>query len=325
MGRGGLRGEPLGQGPEQAPPPDRHESPAGPVSTTGPDRGSALIERAIPSSGERLPVLGLGTFGAFDVSQRSSAFDALEDVVELFDRRGGRVVDSSPMYGEAESVVGALRAAGRQGGGADATGQMFVATKVWTQGMREGIAQMERSMQRLRAARIDLMQVHNLVDVDTHLNTLDAWKAEGRIRYIGITHYHGGAFAALEKLMRTRSIDFVQFNYHALDREAEQRLLPAAADTGTAVLVNRPLGQGELVRRMRGRDLPAWASKAGYRSWAQLALAFVIAHPAVTCVIPATGDPAHLADNFDAASTTAGRPAPDAAFARRVAQAIATA
>lgn len=288
---------------------------------------STLIERTIPSSGERLPVLGLGTFGAFDVSQRSSAFDALEDVVDLFDSRGGRVVDSSPMYGEAESVVGALRAARRQGGsaGVDATASMFVATKVWTQGAREGIAQMERSMQRLRAPRIDLMQVHNLVDVDTHLHTLEAWKSEGRIRYIGITHYHGGAFAALEKLMRTRSIDFVQFNYHALDREAEQRLLPAAADTGTAVLVNRPLGQGELVRRMRGRDLPAWATKSGYRSWAQLALAFVIAHPAVTCVIPATGDPAHLADNLDAASTSAGRPAPDAAFARRVAQAIAAA
>jgi aryl-alcohol dehydrogenase-like predicted oxidoreductase len=202
---------------------------------------------------------------------------------------------------------------------------MFVATKVWTQGAREGIAQMERSMQRLRAPRIDLMQVHNLVDVDTHLDTLDAWKQEGRIRYIGITHYHGGAFAALEKVMRTRPIDFVQFNYHALDREAEQRLLPAAADTGTAVLVNRPLGQGELVRRTRGRPLPAWATRAGYRSWAQLALAFVIAHPAVTCVIPATGDAAHLADNFDAACITADRPAPDASLARRIAQAIAAA
>ncbi len=288
---------------------------------------ATLIERTIPSSGERVPVLGLGTFGAFDVSLRSSAMDALTDVVTLFDSRGGRVVDSSPMYGEAEAVVGALRAQ-RQGQPAAAgTGdgdRMFIATKVWTQGTREGIAQMERSMKRLRAPRIDLMQVHNLVDVDTHLGTLEAWKQEGRIRYIGITHYHGGAFAALEKLLRNRSIDFVQFNYHALDREAERRLLPAAADTGTAVLVNRPLGQGDLVRRTRGHPLPAWAAKAGYRTWAQLALAFVIAHPAVTCVIPATGNPEHLADNFDAASTTAGRPAPDAAFARRVAQALAS-
>jgi aryl-alcohol dehydrogenase-like predicted oxidoreductase len=180
-------------------------------------------------------------------------------------------------------------------------------------------------MKLMRTPVMDLMQVHNLLDVATHTQTLREWKSAGSVRYLGITHYHAGAYAELEKLLQTRDYDFVQFNYHALDREAEQRLLPAAADTGTAVLVNRPLGQGELVRRMRGRDLPAWASKAGYRSWAQLALAFVIAHPAVTCVIPATGDPAHLADNLDAASTNAGRPAPDAAFARRVAQAIAAA
>jgi diketogulonate reductase-like aldo/keto reductase len=281
-----------------------------------------LIERTIPSSGERIPVLGLGTFGAFDVSPRSSAMDALAEVVALFDSRGARVVDASPMYGQAESVLGALRAERATPPESD---RMFVATKVWTQGRQEGIAQMQRSMQRLRAPRIDLMQVHNLVDVDTHLDTLEGWKQEGRIRYVGITHYHGGAFAALEKLLRNRSIDFVQFNYHALDREAEQRLLPAAADTGTAVLVNRPLGQGDLIRRTRGKPLPAWAARMGYRSWAQLALAFVVAHPAVTCVIPATSDPAHLADNLDAASLVPGRPEPDAAFARRVAQALAAA
>jgi len=280
-----------------------------------------LITRAIPSSGERIPVLGLGTFGAFDVSPRSSAMDTLSEVFGLFDSRGGRVVDSSPMYGEAESVVGALRLERQAGRRAD--DGLFIATKVWTQGGREGIAQMERSMRRLRAPCIDLMQVHNLVDVDTHLDTLEAWKQEGRIRYIGITHYHGSAFAALEKLLRNRSIDFVQFNYHALDREAEQRLLPAAADTGTAVMVNRPLGQGDLVRRTRGRPLPAWAMRAGYRSWAQLALAFVIAHPAVTCAIPATGNPEHMTDNVDAASTSPARPEPDAAFARRVVRALA--
>ena len=281
-----------------------------------------LIERTIPSTGERIPVLGLGTFGAFDVSPRSSAMDALAEVVALFDSRGARVVDASPMYGQAESVLGALRAERATPPESD---RMFVATKVWTQGRQEGIAQMQRSMQRLRAPRIDLMQVHNLVDVDTHLHTLEGWKQEGRIRYVGITHYHGGAFTALEKLLRNRSIDFVQFNYHALDREAEQRLLPAAADTGTAVLVNRPLGQGDLVRRTCGKPLPAWAARMGYRSWAQLALAFVVAHPAGTCVIPATSDPAHLADNLDAASIAPGRPEPDAAFARRVAQALAAA
>jgi len=291
---------------------------------------TALIERTIPKSGERLPVLGLGTFRAFDVPPRSAETDRLAGVLGAFIGAGGRVIDSSPMYGTAEGVVGDLRetlhaCAQPNAPAAPATGlnaPLFIATKVWTQGRREGIAQMERSMQRLRAPRIDLMQVHNLVDVDTHLATLDAWKLEGRIRYLGITHHHGTAFGALEKLMRSRAIDFVQFNYHALDREAEQRLLPAAADTGTAVLVNRPLGQGELITRTRGKALPTWASRAGYRSWAQLALAFVIAHPAVTCIIPATGDLAHLAENFEAAHESAERPAPDAEFAQRVIKAL---
>ncbi len=298
--------------------------------------GSGLIERTIPKSGERLPVLGLGTFRAFDVPPRSAETDRLAGVLGAFIGAGGRVVDSSPMYGTAEGVVGdlsaklgalaqSIAAIAPADPAAPATGlgtPLFIATKVWTQGRREGIAQMERSMQRLRAPRIDLMQVHNLVDVDTHLATLEAWKLEGRIRYLGITHHHGTAFDALEKLMRGRAIDFVQFNYHALDREAEQRLLPAAAHTGTAVLVNRPLGQGELITRTRGKAVPAWASRAGYRSWAQLALAFVIAHPAVTCIIPATGDPAHLADNFEAARESAERPAPDAQFAQRVIKAL---
>lgn len=283
---------------------------------------STLITRSIPKSGERLPVLGLGTYPAFDVSPNADAIDRLGEVLGRFCAAGGRIVDCSPMYGEAESVLGRLRAGLPPAPGGE---PMFVATKVWTQGRREGIAQMERSMQRLRAPRIDLMQVHNLVDVDTHLDTLEAWKQEGRIRYVGITHYSAGAHAALEKLLRTRAIDFVQFNYSAVEREAEQRLLPAAAETGTAVLVNRPLGKGSALARTRGKPLPEWASRAGYRSWAQLALAFVIAHPAVTAIIPSTGDTAHLADNLDAASVTPERPPPDAAFARRAAQALGVA
>lgn len=278
----------------------------------------ALIERTIPASGERVPVLGLGTYPAFDVSPRSEAVDALAEVLAVLSTGGVRLVDSSPMYGEAETVFGKLRA----GIPAGLEGPLFIATKVWTQGRQEGIAQMERSMQRLHAPRIDLMQVHNLVDVDTHLETLEAWKQEGRIRYIGITHYHGGAFGALEKVLRSRSIDFVQFNYNALDREAEQRLLPAAADTGTAVLVNRPLGKGTVLARAAGRPLPAWAAAAGYRSWAQLGLAFVIAHPAVTCVIPSTADAAHAAGNLDAARIPPGRAEPDTALARRIVQAL---
>jgi len=289
---------------------------------------TGLIERTVPGTAERLPILGLGTFRAFDVSPRSDDADRLAGVLALFGAQGGRVIDTSPMYGQAEAVLGELRARlpvpGAAEAGAGRPAAPFLASKVWTKGRREGIAQMERTLQRLRSTRIDLMQVHNLVDVETHLDTLQAWKQDGSVRYVGITHYHGGAFAALETLLRRRAIDFVQFNYNAMDREAEQRLLPAAADTGTAVLVNRPLGQGELLARTRGRPLPVWAGKAGYTSWAQLALAFLFAHPAVTCVIPATGDEAHLAENLDAARVTADRPAPDAALARRVVEALET-
>jgi diketogulonate reductase-like aldo/keto reductase len=272
----------------------------------------SLPQRVIPSSGECLPVLGLGTFRAFDVPAQSDANDELAAVTDRFLAAGARLIDSSPMYGEAEAAVGrALN-----------TRPAFLATKVWTQGRREGIAQMQRSFARLKVDTLDLMQVHNLVDTQTHLDTLRAWKAEGRIRYLGITHYHGSAHAALEHLVRTEQPDFVQLNYHALDRDAEARLLPAAADCGTAVLVNRPLGQGELLRRLRGRALPAWARAEGWGSWAQLLLAWVVAHPAVTCVIPATANPSHMAENIAALATDPRRPALDAAFSARVLSAL---
>ena len=274
-----------------------------------------LPRRAIPSSGELLPVLGLGTFRSFDVPASSDANDELSAVADRFLASGARLVDSSPMYGEAEAAVGRALA-GRSA---------FLATKVWTQGRREGIAQMQRSFARLRTGVVDLMQVHNLVDVDTHLDTLRAWKAEGRIRYLGVTHYHASAHAALETLVRTARLDFVQLNYNALDREAEARVLPAAADCGTAVLVNRPLGQGELLRRLRGRALPAWARAQGWTGWAPLLLAWTVAHPAVTCVIPATADPAHMAENIAALAVDTRRPAPDAAFAARVLTALGAA
>ncbi len=275
----------------------------------------SLPQRVIPSSGECLPVLGLGTFRAFDVPVQSDANDELSAVATGFLASGARLIDTSPMYGEAEAAVGrALE--GRPA---------FLATKVWTQGRREGIAQMQRSFDRLRAKTIDLMQVHNLVDVETHLDTLRAWKAEGRIRYLGVTHYHGSAHAALETLVRSARLDFVQLNYNALDREAEARLLPAAADCGTAVLVNRPLGQGELLRRLRGRSLPAWARAQGWTGWAPLLLAWVVAHPAVTCVIPATADPTHMAENIAALALDARRPPLDAHFAARVVAALRSA
>jgi diketogulonate reductase-like aldo/keto reductase len=211
------------------------------------------------------------------------------------------------MYGRAESVVGDLLAETRL------SGRFFLATKVWTTGEAAGIAQMRESMRRMRTERMDLMQVHNLVDVQTHLATLRRWKEEGRIRYLGLTHYSLGAFGELERLMRTESVDFVQLPYSVGVREAEKRLLPTAQETGTAVVVMRPLEEGGLMRRLRGRPLPPWAAELECSSWAQLLLKFILAHPAVTCAIPASSNPAHLADDLAAGE---GR-LPDAALLRR--------
>ena len=208
----------------------------------------------------------------------------------LFDA-GGSVLDSSPMYGRAEAVTGALLAAGGSRAGA------FVATKVWTQGREAGIRQMQASMQRLGTDHIDLMQVHNLVDWRTHLATLREWKAEGRIRYLAVTHYTASAYDQLAAVMRGERLDFVQINYSVDDRAAEERLLPLAAERGIAVLVNMPFGGGGLLRRLSGRPLPDWAAEIGAASWAQLLLKFVLSHPAVTCAIPGTGRPEHMADN----------------------------
>jgi diketogulonate reductase-like aldo/keto reductase len=215
------------------------------------------------------------------------------------------------MYGSAESVVGDLSAA------LGLRAKLFLATKVWTQGRDDGIAQMERSIARLQAgATLDLMQVHNLVDVATHTRTLREWKAAGRIRYMGITHYHSGAFAELERLVKTREYDFVQFNYSIDDRAAESRLLPACAESGTAVLVNRPFSQADLFSQVRGKALPPWAAEFDCQSWAQFFLKYLLAHPAVTCVIPGTRRTRHLRDNLQAGM---GR-LPDAATRLRMAE-----
>jgi diketogulonate reductase-like aldo/keto reductase len=271
-----------------------------------------MLTRTIPSTGEALPVIGCGTWRGFDVGGSPKQRAPLGDVLRELFAAGGSVIDTSPMYGAAEAVVGDLLAA------AKTPDKAFVATKVWTSGHDAGIAQMRRSMELLKAARIDLMQIHNLVDWRSHLPTLRTWKAEGRIRYIGLTHYTPGAHDALEAVMRAESVDFVQLDYSIEDRAAERRLLPLAAERGIAVLVNQPMGGGGLVRRLHGRPLPSWGAEIGCTNWAQILLKFVLAHPAVTCAIPGTGRPEHMRDNAAAGSG----PLPDAALRQLMVQAI---
>jgi diketogulonate reductase-like aldo/keto reductase len=253
---------------------------------------SRMLAQAIPSSGEKLPVIGLGTWQAFDVDLTADNRRQLGDVLSLFVKRGGRVIDTSPMYGRAEDVIGELTAA------LGIRDKVFLATKVWTRGKENGTKSMERSMTLLRAKKIDLMQVHNLVDVQTQLATLREWKAQGRIRYFGITHYEAGAFADVEKIMRSEKLDFVQINYSIMEREAEDRLLPLAQERGLAVIVNRPFGGGDLFSRTRSKPLPGWAAEFDCRSWAQFFLKWIVANSAVTCAIPATNKPRHLEDNM---------------------------
>jgi diketogulonate reductase-like aldo/keto reductase len=271
-----------------------------------------LIRRRIPVSGEWLPVIGLGTSGPFEVGGDARARQPLEAVLRGFFAGGATLIDTSPMYSSAEAVLGDLLTAGMQS-------RAFIATKVWTRGEREGVQQMARSMDLLRRSRVDLMQVHNLLDLDTHLRTLRRWKEEGRIRYLGITHYTVESHARLVEIIEREPIDFVQFNYSATTRAAEQRLLPLCADRGVAVIVNRAFDDGEIFARLKDRALPPWAAEIRCTSWAQLLLKFVIAHPAVTCVIPATGKVRNLEDNL-----AAGRgPLPDARQCRLIAEAVA--
>lgn len=247
--------------------------------------------RPIPSTNEALPVIGCGTYLGFDQASDTAGYAQLPAVVDALFAAGGSVIDSSPMYGRAEATTGEILAAqGRRD-------KAFVATKVWTQGRSEGVRQMQESMRLLRASRIDLMQVHNLVDWKIHLATLRQWKAQGLVRYIGVTHYTASAYAQVEAALRAEPLDFLQINYSIDEREAEQRLLPLAADRGVAVIVNMPFGGGGLLRGLLGKPLPAWAAVIGCDSWAQVLLKFVLSHPAVTCTIPGTRRPEHMADN----------------------------
>ena len=268
--------------------------------------------RAIPASGETLPVIGLGTWRTFDVGPAPAARAPQREVLKRFIEQGGRVVDSSPMYGAAETVVGDLAS---DLGAGDA---LFLATKVWTSGRDAGVAQMQESLRRLRRSRLELMQIHNLLDWRTHLRTLREWKAAGRIRYVGVTHYTAGAYDELERVLRQEALDFVQVNYSLGEREAERTILPLARDRGIAVLINRPFSEGGLFRRVREQPLPPWARDIQCTSWAQVFLKWIVAHPAVTCAIPATTRPEHLLENM-----AAGRGAlPDAAMRDRIVKSL---
>ena len=252
-----------------------------------------MLTRPIPHSGEVLPVIGIGTWENFDFASKAPERVALAQVLDALFTGGGRLIDTSPMYGKAEALVGSLLADRREP-------KPFLATKVWTTGKREGVTQMEHSLKLLGTQQLDLMQVHNLVDWRSHLDTLKGWKAEGRVRYLGITHYTESAHAELESVMRAAPWDFVQLDYSLEDRAAEKRLLPLAAAQGMAVIVNRPFGGGGLIRKLRGKPLPEWAAGAGCDSWAALLLKFILAQTAVTCVIPGTGDPKHMHEILEA-------------------------
>ena len=253
-----------------------------------------LLTRAIPSSGEALPVIGLGTSRVFDVGDDEVGRAACRAVLEALLAGGATLVDSSPMYRSAEEVSGDLAAE------LDATDRLLWATKVWADGRDAGIAQMQESMRLFATDRIDLMQVHNLRDWKTHMPVLRDWKAQGRIRYIGITHFRANAFDDLERVINATDLDFVQLNYSMAEREAEDRLLPLCADKGIATLINRPFARGQLFKAVEGVALPGWAGDFGADTWGQFFLKFILSHPAATCLIPATRKAKHMVDNIGA-------------------------
>jgi diketogulonate reductase-like aldo/keto reductase len=253
-----------------------------------------MIRKEIPATGEQVPVIGLGTWKSFDVGPGLNERKGPGEVVQAFIGLGGTLIDSSPMYGKSEAVIGDLVAATGKPDG------VFMATKVWTTGKQQGIDEMRASMRKLRVERIDLMQVHNLVDVETHLATLAEWKAEGLVRYVGITHYTAVAHADVARVLKRHQVDFVQINYSVAEREAEGLLLPMAQERGIAVIANRPLTTGGLVRAVARRPLPGLAQELGCQSWPELLLKFVVSHNAVTCAIPATANVEHLRANMRA-------------------------
>ena len=250
--------------------------------------------RAIPSTGEKLPVIGLGSAVTFDVRPGSPEMKPILEVLALFVKHGGKVIDSSPMYGNAESVIGDLA------GKSHLRNSLFIATKVWSNDKQEGIAQMERSLERFQTRTIDLMQVHNLAGIESQMASLRDWKAKGKIRYTGITYSEDRGFGEVERIMKVHKPDFVQINYSLVDRGAAQRILPLAQELRMGVIINRPFGGGGIFKVISAKPLPPWAAEFDCHSWAQFLLKWIVAHPAVTCVIPATNNPQHLEDNMAA-------------------------
>lgn len=250
--------------------------------------------RTVPKSGEKIALIGMGTWRTFDVRASRENVEQLTQVLQIFFQNGGQLIDSSPMYGRAESMLGKTLP------GVENSKRLFTATKVWTDGEQAGIEQMKQSAKRMGVETIDLMQIHNLRDWKTHLRTLRKAKEEGRIRYIGVTTSHGRFHGALTSLLKAEPFDFVQFSYNIVNRDAERVLLPLAQEKGIATLINRPFRRGELFRVVKGKPLPAWATEIDCDTWAQVFLKFASGHPAVTCLIPATSKPKHMADNVRA-------------------------
>jgi aryl-alcohol dehydrogenase-like predicted oxidoreductase len=265
------------------------------LDSSSPSGADKMLTRAIPSSKELLPMIGVGTYRGFDVEPGSGAYKALPAVLDELLKAGGTLIDSSPMYGRAEQTSGELLSIHQPRSPA------FLATKVWTRGREAGIAQMEQSFKLLQTDVIDLMQIHNLLDWKIHLPTLRKWKEEGRIRYVGLTHYTSSAYDEVEAALKAEPFDFLQINYALDDRAAEARLLPLCRERGVAVICNRPFGGGGLIGRLRDKPLPGWAGQVEATSWAQLALKFLLSNPAVTCAIPGTGNPRYMKENARAA------------------------